>query len=156
MADAIAIRDYRLSDLDAVIAIYQAAIRAMPADIYKPQQIEAWSHVDREEWSRARAAVPTWVAEADGAPAGFATLDAKGEIEWLFVRPDNQRKGVAAALLAHVEAVARQRWLERVFVQVAVTARPFFEKHGFREMKAVFIEREGQPLASYGMEKWLG
>ena len=69
-----------------------------------------------------------WVAEDDRRVVGYAAL---GEdwLEHLYVRPDEQGRGVGAALLA-VAKERRRRGL-RVF-QKNVGARRFYERHGFR------------------------
>ena len=69
--------------------------------------------------------------EADGRPAGFADLEPDGHIDRFFVSADHQRRGVGRALLDALLAEARRLGLARVFTEASLTARPFFERHGF-------------------------
>ena len=63
-----------------------------------------------------RNVLTTYLAELDGAPVGFACLrlvphlqgdEPYAELTDIFVEPPFRRRGVARALLAHVEAAAR-------------------------------------------------
>ena len=56
------IRPYRAADLDAVIAIFLAAIRETAINDYTLAQVEAWAQADREAWATRRLSRPTWVA----------------------------------------------------------------------------------------------
>ncbi len=49
-----------------------------------------------------------WVAEHDGAVAGFVALDGD-EVTWLYVDPQHYRQGVGGALLRHALAAAGPR-----------------------------------------------
>jgi ribosomal protein S18 acetylase RimI-like enzyme len=92
-----------------------------------------------------RPSVATFVAEADGEPAGFAmlTLDARVggavELSAIAVRPGLQRRGIARSLLAHVEAEALARspgsarlWLTLAVARDNVPARRLFDRAGYR------------------------
>ncbi len=73
----------------------------------------------------------------------------------LYVHPDHQRCGVASALLRATEALARPRGLTELTVEASLTARPFFERAGFRQVMPQRVERNGLLLLNYRMEKRL-
>lgn len=149
------IRPYRTEDLDAVIAIFVGAVKEVAGRDYNEAQIEAWAHVDREEWGPWRLTRPTWVAEVEGARAGFSDLEADGHLDMMFVHPRFQRRGVASALLRHIEAEARALSLSHIFTEASITARPFFERRGFRLIAPQTVELRGQRLTNFRMEKGL-
>jgi putative acetyltransferase len=149
------IRTYRPKDLDAVISIFLAAIRETAPRDYTPTEVDAWAQADRDRWASWRLSRPTWIAFIDQAPVGFTDLEPNGHLDMMFVHPAHQRIGIATALLNIVEAAARMQGLSRIFTEASVTARPFFEARGFSIISAQLVEKRGQWLRNYRMEKLL-
>jgi GNAT superfamily N-acetyltransferase len=76
----------------------------------------------------------TYVAEADGSLAGFATwARASGttELEDLFVHPGWMRRGIATALVRHIAEALRARGVERLEVTANPDALGFYRAAGF-------------------------
>ncbi len=155
-AQPLSIRPYRRSDLDAVIAIFQGAVREVASKDYSPARIAAWSEVDRAVWDDWRLTRPTWLAEIGTVAVGFTDLEPDGHLDMMFVHPDFQGIGVATALLGRVEAAARNLSLARIFAEASITARPFFERRGFRVIATQSVECRGRDLTNYRVEKELG
>ena len=85
----------------------------------------------RAKWkARIRTNNP-WVAEVDGALAGFADLQANGYIDQFFVAPAHAGQGVGSALMRHLQQVATSQGITRLYAHVSLTAQPFFAHHGF-------------------------
>ncbi len=152
---ALSIRAYRPDDLDAVIAIFVGAIRQVAVRDYSPAEIDAWAQVDRAGWTSRRLSRPTWVAELGRKPVGFTDLEPDGHLDMMFVHPAHPRAGIATALLATVEAAARAQGLARIFTEASITARPFFERRGFSLTTPQVVEKRGQLLTNFRMEKFL-
>ena len=91
------------------------------------------------------------MAEIRGRLAGFGDLDpAAGYLDRLYVRREFQRRGVARALCDALEQASRARPLT---THASRTARPFFEKRGYRVLRPQQVERRGQQLENFVMEK---
>lgn len=151
----IEIRPYRDSDLDGVIDLFLRAVRHTASEHYDAQQIAAWAQADRDEWEAARACCPTFVAFTGGELAGFADLQATGLIDMMFVDPKHQRKGVATALLARIEAEAGEIGMPVLHTYASITAEPFFEYCGFTMLLARAVVVRGQRFVQLIMEKKL-
>lgn len=149
------VRPYGPADLDALIDLFRESVRRIAIRDYTEAQVKAWAPdaVDRESWAARRASRPTWVAEIDGKVAGFTDLEPDGHIDMMFVHPDHQGRGVANALLNHVESEAARLGLGRLHTEASVTARPFFEKKGFRLVVPQTVSLRGQDFINYRMEK---
>jgi putative acetyltransferase len=149
------IRDFVPADAPTTMALFRAAVRETAGRDYSEAQRRAWApdEMDAAEWAARRAQGQTWVAEQSGSPAGFIDLERDGRIGMLFVHPSHQRRGVASALLAHLETAARQRGLRRLHTEASVTARPFFARHGFRTLAPQTVPLRGERLLNYRMEK---
>jgi len=97
----------------------------------------------------------------DDVPVGYAVvdiLDGLAHLEQLSVHPHHGRKGLGAALLAHVCAWAAQHRYGAVtlttFTDVAWNA-PFYAKHGFRVMNETDLGPELHALRTLEAEHGL-
>lgn len=150
------IKPYDPGDTQATIDIFLRAIREVASKDYSQAQIAAWAKVDDvEDWARHRASRPTWLAMDRSTPVGFTDLKSDGCLDMMFVDPDYQGRGVASLLLVTVESAARKQGFQRIFTEASLTARPFFERKGFVAVAAQQVEKRGQRLANFLMEKIL-
>jgi putative acetyltransferase len=147
------IRRYEAADLEAVMSVFLRSVRGVASRDYDAGQIAAWAQVDRDVWSYRRLNRPTWVALIDDVIAGFIDLESSGHIDMLFVDPACQRRGVASALLDTVENAAHVQRLAVLDTDASITARLFFEKHGFRVVRSQDVALRGQRLTNFRMEK---
>jgi ribosomal protein S18 acetylase RimI-like enzyme len=134
--------------------ISQAQIDAMLADRYAPARIREQLADPCQAW---------WVARRDHALAGFthALLDDEHgcKFDKLYVHPDQQRRGIGAALLREVEDWARSHQARRLWLQVNrgnTQAIRAYEKYGFRIVESrVFDIGGGFVMDDHVMEKRL-
>lgn len=152
---SIDLRRYVTADLDAVIEVFQRAIREVASKDYNPAQIAAWSTVDRNAWEPHRLTRPTWVAVDGARVAGFSDLEADGHLDMMFVHPEYQGIGVASLLLRQVEKAAIAQGLTRIFTEASHTARPFFEKRGFVVDAEQVVGKRGERMTNFRMHKLL-
>ena len=84
--------------------------------------------------------VTVWTAWSGDAVAGMAALkqidDRRGEVKSMRTHPDFLRRGVAATLLEHVIAVARDRGITRLSLETGsgppfAAALAMYERRGF-------------------------
>lgn len=151
----VSIRSYQPADLDAVITIFERAVRELASAHYTPAQIDAWAHTERKEWRKARLSRPTWIAEMSGEPVGFSDLEEDGHLDMMFVHPAFQGQGIASALLNTVEIAARKQSLTLIYTEASLSARPFFERRGFAVITQQTVKCRGQKLANVRMRKSL-
>lgn len=73
----------------------------------------------------------------------------------MFVHPHYQGLGVASLLLKTLEAAGREQGLLLITTEASLTARPFFEKRGFDVIASQAVQKRGQTLRNFRMEKRL-
>lgn len=149
------IRPYRPADLAEMAALFYDTVHTVNAADYTPRQLDAWAtgQVDLDAWDGSLRAHLSLVAEENGRIIGFGDLDAaSGYLDRLYVHKDYQRRGVASALCDRLEAAAEGG---RVYTHASITARPFFEKRGYCVQKQQQVERRGELLTNFVMEKIL-
>lgn len=152
------VRAYRPADAAQTLAVFISAITVTASADYSPEQIRAWARADERDvsvWHQAMTTRNSVVAVVDGEIAGFSDVDASGYIDMMFVSPQYARRGVASALLAHNEDVARASETERLTANVSLTARPFFDAHGFSVEAEQHPVMKGVQLTNYRMSKSL-
>lgn len=148
----IEIRRYQSSDLKEIETLfYQTVHRVNRAD-YREEQLDAWAdgRIDENAWDRSFQEHITLVAVKDGRIAGFGDMDRTGYLDRLYVHWEEQRKGIASALCDRLEQEAES---ERFVTHASITAKPFFEKRGYRVVKEQEVIRKGVALTNYVMEK---
>ena len=73
----------------------------------------------------------------------------------LYLRGDAVGRGVGRRLYEAVEEEARGSGVGLIFTEASITARPFFERHGFRVVREQRISSRGVEMTNFAMEKQL-
>jgi putative acetyltransferase len=127
------IRLYQPEDAPALIALKRDTIRRISARDYSAEQVNAWAPDDSAlaRWPARLANRFVVVAEINRQIVGFADIAPDGHIDQFYVHAAHQRRGVGRALLNALLAQARRTNIPRLHTEASITARPFFEAHGF-------------------------
>jgi putative acetyltransferase len=124
----VTLRRYAAADEDAAIELWRRSWQRTFPDIDFAARTPWW----RERWRRelAPAAIIT-MAESDGVPVGFVTLDpATGYLDQIVVAPECWGGAVAALLLDEAKRLAPGR-IELLVNKDNARAIGFYRKHGF-------------------------
>ena len=148
-----ALRPYRDGDAPALFAVFVEAVRTGAATRYTEAQRLAWAPRTEmpADWPAFLAGMDIWIAEIDGAIAGFFAATPKGYIDLAFVRPEWMGRGVAQALYDHILGKARQRTLPRLSVHASHLERSFFARNGWQVDHPETVTRGGQSLERFAM-----
>lgn len=90
----------------------------------------------------------SWVAEIDGAPIGFYTLQDKNGIAWienLWVLPNYMGQGVGRQLFLNAISRAREMGCKTLQLEADPNAVGFYEKMGMLTIDERIGELEGKP-----------
>ena len=109
--------------------------------------------MDSEIWTKSLSSKFTFVAEEGEKIAGFGELEASGHIDRFYCHQDFQRQGVGRLILKQIESKAQDLGINKLFTEASITARPFFESQGFIAIRKQEVERRGQKLINFVMEK---
>lgn len=146
------LRAFQQRDAEEMAELFYDTVHTVNARDYGREQLDAWAtgHVDGLAWARSFQEHDTRVAEEDGRIIGFADMDDAGYLDRLYVHRDYQGRGVAKALCDALESAHRG---VPFTTHASITARPFFEKRGYRVVKEQQVERRGVLLTNFVMEK---
>lgn len=145
------IRAYRSADCEALAKLFYDTVHTSNAKDYTLEQLNAWAtgKMDLKEWDKSLSEHFCVVATDNGEITGFGDIDKTGYLDRLFVHPRHQGKGTAAAICDRLEQAADGN----IITCASITARPFFEKRGYKFVKKQQVERHGVLLTNFVMEK---
>jgi putative acetyltransferase len=149
------IRAYLDDDLEAVVRCFGQSVRVIGARYYAPEQIAAWAPdlPDMAGWAKRPRAGGTFVADANGAIAGFVHIEDNGVVDLLYVHPHYERRGIGRELLQMACSWAMRHGAHRLESDVSIAARPLFELMGFRVETERSVERKGVRLRNFRMAR---
>jgi len=156
MNELISIREYQIEDAQALADIFYNTIHKINIRDYSEAQVDAWApttSLDSESWKTKWEKLKPIVAVVDNMVAGFVEFEPNGHIDCFYCHHDWIGKGVGSALMKAVVTSAQKQNITRIFAEVSITARPFFESNGFRVVKQQTIVRRGIELTNFVMEK---
>ena len=136
-------------------ALFYDTVHEVNAADYTKEQLDAWAggKVDTAAWNRSFLEHDTFVAEENGVIVGFADMDAAGYLDRLYVHKDYQHQHIGKALCDELEAWIWQQGGVNIRTHASITAKPFYEKRGYRVICEQYVQRENCKLKNYIMEK---
>ncbi|RTE10569.1 GNAT family N-acetyltransferase [Paenibacillus whitsoniae] len=152
------IRKFQVSDIREIVMLFYETVHSVNKKDYTQEQIEAWaSKEDKEQrlesWRSSMSTNITLVALIDGIIVGFSDMTHEGYLDRLFVHKDYQRQGIASSLVRALESEARRLGITQLYTHASITAKSFFEHHGFQLVESQCVERKGIPLVNFKMIK---
>lgn len=142
-------------DASALAALFRASVSALAASFYDAAQRSAWAAAadDLADFDARLSHGVTLVAYCGGAPAAFGQLFPLDHVEMLYVAPAWSRRGLATALLARLEALAREARSTVLSADASAVSRPVFERAGFSLISSETVLRDGVSLPRFHLCK---
>lgn len=135
--------------------IYYNTIHLINIKDYTKEQLYAWaprSLLNPKNWIKKWEKTLPYVALIDNKPVGFIEFESNGHIDCFYVHHKYQNIGVGSALIDMVDKRARENLLPKIYAEVSITAKSFFEKKGFKVVKQQTICK-GVEIINFIMEK---
>ena len=152
----IKIRKYKKEDATALASIYYRTIHIINIRDYSEAQVNVWAPETSKEidgWIKKWKKISPLVAIINDVPVGFAEFESTGHIDCFYVHHEYQGQGIGSLLMQSIFNEARKQNIKRIFAEVSITARPFFELKGFKVAKQQTIVRQGVALDNFIMER---
>ena len=145
------IRKYQASDCKELADLFYNTVHIVNAKDYTKEQLNVWAtkQVDLEKWNKSLQEHFSVVALDNETIVGFGDIDKTGYLDRLFVHANYQKKGIATALCNQPEQAVQGD----ITTHASITAKPFFEKRGYKLVKEQQVERQGIFLTNYVMTK---
>lgn len=145
------LRKYRQSDCKKLTELFYHTVHTVNAKDYTKEQLNVWAsgQVDLAKWDQSLREHFSIVAAENEIIVGFGDIDKTGYLDRLYVHADYQSKGIATAICNQLE----QAISGNIITHASITAKPFFEKRGYKVVKEQNVERQGVFLKNFVMEK---
>lgn len=145
------IRKYQPSDCEELAKLFYHTVHTVNVKDYTKEQLDVWAtgQVDLEKWNQSLQEHYSVVAVDDNIIVGFGDIDKTSYLDRLFIHADYQGKGIATAICNHLEQAVQGN----IQTHASITARPFFEKRGYKVVKEQEVERQGVFLTNFVMVK---
>lgn len=130
-------------------------IKSVNIKDYSKEQINAWApdEYNAQRWETRVQNMDPFIAEIAGKIVGFADIQDDGYIDHFFCHKEFQGQGVGKVLMQCLVNKCKDQSITRVYSQVSITAKPFFEMFGFKVVKQQTMGIGNQTLNNYLMEK---
>jgi len=151
------IRKGQPEDLTELQQLFTDTIKNICKTDYNSKQIDAWASgiENKQRWHNILTNQFVLVAQNNENITGFCTLDNGHYIDLLYVHKDYQRQGIADRLYADIEKEAKRQGQKELTSNVSKTAKPFFERIGFKVQKEQNVNVKGVELTNYKMTKMI-
>ena len=155
--DTMKIRPFQPGDVETLALLFTTTVHEINSRDYSAAQVHAWAPPtpDLERWRASFIGKIVYVAEVADRPRGFAELEPNGHIDRFYIDAKNMGRGLGRALYETVELQANALKLEKLFVEASLTAKPFFERMGFRVVQEQTVSVRGVQMNNFVMEKAL-
>lgn len=150
----IIIRNYQLSDCNQLAELFYNTVHTINAKDYSNEQLDAWApdDIDLLEWNTSLLNHYSIVAVKDDVIVGFGDIDKNGYLDRLYVHKDYQNQGIATTICDNLENAVD---VDRITTHASITARPFFLRRGYKQIKEQQVVRDGIVMTNFIMEKMI-
>jgi putative acetyltransferase len=157
------IRKFQDPDADQIATLFYDTVHAVNARDYTPEQLDAWApklsaDERKEQVERLKLSLRkhiSYVADIAGQVVGFADITEDGYLDRMFVHKDHQGQGIASALLRVLECEVMKLGVTEVRTDASITAKPFFERHGYVTVQPQTVIVRGVSMVNFKMMKAL-
>lgn len=149
------LREYKSTDCAEIAQLFYGTVHAINAKDYTKEQLDVWAagHIDIPAWDKSFLKHHTLIAEENSIIVGFGDMDDNGYLDRLYVHKDYQGRGIATAIVTKLEQQAAMHNIFIFTTYASITAKSFFEKHGYHVVSENKVIRNGVGLTNFIMEK---
>lgn len=147
-----------VADIPELAELYKNTILSVNRKDYSIEEVEDWASCSNDTANLRQSFTEQYYMVAKNEEekiVGFASVSSTGYIHTLFVHKDFQHQRIATLLYNALEKYAKEKGAEKLTSEVSITAKPFFEKHGFQVDEEQKRKANQLSLTNYKMSKQL-
>lgn len=151
------IRKFKQGEEKELYELFYKTIHTVNIQDYSEDQVAAWApnNIDMEFVMLKFRDIDPFVAVEDGRIIGYADIQSDGHIDHFYCHHQFQGQGVGRRLFSALEEEAAEKGIPRMYSNVSITAKPFFEAMGFFVEEDQLVKVGDQNLKNYRMVRSL-
>ena len=148
------IYEYDKKYLKQIVELFINTIHNINNQDYSKEQLNAWANpnYDLNIWEKRFKKSKPYLCMIEDKIVGFCEYY-DGYIDCFYVHFKYQNCGIGKLLLNHILELAKNENIDKIKVDASITAKPFFEKFGFKDVRENLVKRGNQELINFSMEK---
>lgn len=151
----IKIDEYKENYLVDLINLFVEVVHTVNENDYTREQLDVWApeKIDIKKWKTRIKNNFVAVAKDGNKIIGFGELSPEGCIDMIYVHKDYLSQKIGQMLLECLVQKAKKLSLTEVITEASITAKPFFEKYGFKLIKKQVKTINDVDFVNYRMDK---
>ena len=140
--------------LQSAIVLIHSSIDALNGKDYSQQEISAMKKYQNKEslQTKLNRGAKYFIAVDGDRIVGIGGIE-EDSVSTVFVDPKYKGKGIGKAIMGLIENAALDSGITQIGLGSTITARGFYEKQGFYQVKEQFLELQGLKIKMYLMLK---
>lgn len=149
------IRRYESRDCNDIIKLFYDTVHTINSKDYAEDELNSWApkDIDISLWDKSFLKNYTIVFILDNVIVGFGDINETGYLDRLYIHKDYQRRGIAKKIVDNLECYVKKFGVDYITTEASITAKPFFERMGYKIIKEQQVEKREEYLTNYIMKK---
>jgi len=149
------IEKYKSQYVEELAQLFTNTIHKVNRKDYTKEQIESWAptKIDYEKWKNKFEKTKPYIVKNNNKIIGFFEFENDGHIDCFYVHYDYQRQGIGNLMMSKIIEIANEKKLDKIFAEVSITAKPFFEKSSFVVESKNIVKKDKIELVNYIMTR---
>ena len=145
--------DYDKKYLKQIVELFINTVHNINKKDYTKKQLNAWANpkYDLKTWEKRFEKSKPHLCMLEDEVVGFCEYY-DGYIDCFYIHFKYQGCGVGKLLLTHILELAKNENIDKIKVDASITAKPFFVKFGFIQVKENLVKRKNVELKNFSME----
>ena len=146
--------NYDKKYLKQIVELFINTVHNINKKDYTKEQLNAWANpdYDLEIWEKRFEKSKPYLCIFEDKIVGFCEYYDR-YIDCFYVHFKYQNCGIGKLLLNHILNLAKNENIDKIKVDASITAKPFFEKFGFKDVRENLVKRGNQELINFSMDK---
>ncbi|MDD3627448.1 MAG: GNAT family N-acetyltransferase [bacterium] len=153
-------KKFSKKDIHQIINLFIQTVWNINSKDYSRKQLEKWApqeydKYDVNEWIKRFSESKCFIVKKGKDIIGFGNVKQGGFLDMLYIHKDFIRKGIGKLILNAIEEQAMKDDVNILRTDASITARPFFERMGWKVVKKQIIIKNKTQFINYKMKKEL-